>query len=259
MKSKFLIFDVDQSLAAIGGKEGAKNLSGLEPLVITDGILQIRSFIAQLFRKEVKETKHPIFEGTIKETVVSPTTLCTQLGLSGIVIDTISHSFRQDMRILEKANKSGSLEMQDWGKLERMYNEVVSLIRNLPCWVVVNSHISYDKDQQSGLFYFYPGMKGSSKESIMEYFDLVLYTKASRDGKKVYTWQTVADSSKFAKDRLNVLENTVPQDFGSIIRKYREKDVPYPKILVIGESGTGKTTALRTLPVEELAGSTTSK
>ena len=247
MQEKFLILDADKSLSSIGGDTGAKALSGVEPLKITQGMLQIRGFIDQLFTRVIQKTKHPLFIGVVEETVVVPSPLCKEMNLNGIVLDTISHTFRQDMRILEKAQKSGQLEMQDWGKLERLYNEAIMMLVALPTWVIVNCHSDYDKDQSTGMFYYYPGVKGSTKATMIDYFDVVCYTKASRDGKKNYTWQTYADASKFAKDRLGILEGIMPQDFSVIIEAYRSKGIKNPKILVVGESGTGKTRALASL------------
>lgn len=245
--SKFIIFDADNSLAAIGGIPGATQLSGTAPIRITSGIMQVSAYIGDLFQMVTSKEKHPMFERPIETTTLVAKQLAKDAQLKGIVIDTISHTFRQDMRILEKANKSTAMEMADWGKLERMYNGFIATLVSLPCWVIVNCHISYDKDQASGMFYYTPGLKGSTKDTLADYFDLALYTKASRDGKKRYTWQTSADSSKFAKDRLNVLEPIVEQDFSKILSVYREKGHPYPKILVCGESGTGKTKALSTI------------
>jgi hypothetical protein len=38
----------------------------------------------------------------------------------------------------------------------------------------------------------------------------------------------------------------MPQDFSIILSRYKDKGISHPKILVIGESGTGKTRALLT-------------
>lgn len=246
---KFLIFDVDKSLAALGGKSQIIDLcGGIEPLPVTDGIMQIKGLLDKLFVTKVVERTHPLFETKFSERVCAQTELCVKQGLRGIVIDTISHSFNQDKRILEKANKSGALEMQDWGKLERMYSAFLSLLVNLPVWVIVNCHITYDKDQSTGTFYFAPQVGGATKDNMPQYFDVVLFTKVARaESKKAYNWSTKADSSKFAKDRLDILPPIVEQNFAAILRAYREAGIQYPKIMVVGESGTGKSKALNTI------------
>jgi hypothetical protein len=248
---KFLIFDADDSLSTLGNHDQIREMTGgITPIRIMAGVKQIKSRIDKLFTAVEVDVKHELFDEPIKEIRYQPTKLCTDIGLTGIVVDTMSHTFRQDMRILERANKSGALEMADWGKLERMYNEFVSMLRNLPIWIVVNCHIAYDKDQASGTFYYTPQLKGSTKDSVQEYFDVILYTKASRDGKKLYTWQTFSDASRWGKDRKNVLAPFINQDFSTVLKSYILAGIDTPKLLIIGESGTGKSKALSTINKE---------
>lgn len=244
---KFLIFDVDKSLAAIGGDAGAETLSGVPPVPINGGALEIMAHLRELFEEGFVKVKHPLFDVEHTRKMVALKSKAKDLKLDGIVIDSISHLFRQDMRILEAMNKGGSLEMQDWGKLERYYNGLVSFLVKLPVWVIVTSHATYDKDQNLGTLYFAPNVKGSTKDSLAEYFDCVFFTKASKDGKKIYTWQTFADASKFGKDRLGVLPPIIQQDFIPVLSAYHEAKIEHPKILIIGESGTGKTKSLASI------------
>jgi hypothetical protein len=163
------------------------------------------------------------------------------------VIDTISHLFRIDMRILESKNKSERMELFDWTKLDRTYNQFISSLIQLPVWVMVNAHITYDKNDL-GQFLFNPLLKGATKDWIGEYFDCILYTKITNTNNRIqYLWQTKPDTQRYAKDRLDVLDPIMPQDFSMLLNRYREKGIQYPKVLVIGESGTGKTRALMTV------------
>jgi len=151
------------------------------------------------------------------------------------------------MRLLESKNKSERLEFQDWSKLERMYNLLISDLIKLPGWVVVNSHISYDKNDL-GQQLFYPQLKGATKDFIGEYFDCIFFTRIKNSNNQVqYLWQTKPDTQRYAKDRLDVLEQFIPQDFGFVISLYKRNGIEHPKILIIGESGTGKTRAIKTL------------
>lgn len=253
---KFLIFDADRSLATIGTPQDIQTLSGFPEVPTSLGLTQIASNLGidigqgvkppTLFQKEVPKIKHPLFPNTEVPSVrYAPTDLAKTEKISGVVIDTISHVFGQDLRILEAARNSKQLEMQDWGKLERMYLTFLEALKHLPTWVIVNCHANYDKDQSTGAFYYAPMLKGVSRDRIREFFDVVVYTKTSSD-KKQYMWQTFADNSRMAKDRCSVLEPTMQQDFKTVIERYRAKGYE-PKILVIGESGTGKTKALQTL------------
>ena len=198
-----------------------------------------------LFVKKIVEVTHPLFPNTKVPTLVYENgPLAQQHGIKGIVVDTISHIFGQDLRIIEARNNSKKIELQDWGTLERLYLTFLEALKHLPCWVIVNCHTTYDKND-NGTFYYYPLIKGQAKERIREFFDVVAYTKVSND-KKAYSWQTFADSSKMAKDRIAVLDPTMPQDFKTIVDRYRAKGYE-PKIMVLGESGTGKSKAISTL------------
>ena len=246
----FLIFDVDHSLASIGGETAAERISGIKPIKVTNGSSQVIEVLSSLFNKNEVDTQHPLLPKGIKSSLFNKSDLAKNNNLEGIVIDTISHLFRMDMRILESKNKSERLEIQDWGKLERTYNSLTANLIQMPIWVVVNSHITYDKNDL-GQFLFFPQVKGATKDFLGEYFDCILYTRITNSGNKLqYLWQTKPDNQRFAKDRLDVLEQVIPQDFSMILKRYKEKGIEHPKILVIGESGTGKSRALLTLKKE---------
>ena len=243
----FLIFDVDHSLASIGGMKIAEKIASIKPIPINNGLNEVKDVLSRLFTKEDVDFEHPLLNESIKQSVYKTSPTAQTHSLEGIVIDTISHLFRTDMRLLESKNKSERLELMDWAKLERMYSQFISAITNLPVWVVVNSHITYDKNDL-GQFLFHPQLKGSTKDFIGEYFDCILYTRVSNSNNKIqYLWQTKPDSQRYAKDRLDVLDPMMDQNFSTIIQRYRDKGIQYPKILVIGESGTGKTRSLTTV------------
>jgi len=242
----FLIFDVDHSLASVGGLEIAGKYSGIKPIQITNGLMEVREVVSKLFVREQVDYQHPLLTEKIKQSVYKLSSLASGYELEGIVIDTISHLFRTDMRILESRNKSERLELFDWAKLDRMYNQFISSLIQLPIWVIVNSHISYDKNDL-GQFLFKPQLKGATRDFIGEYFDCILYTRIRKTNNKTsYLWQTRPDTQRYAKDRLDVLDPVMPQDFSILLSRYKEKGIPNPKVLVIGESGTGKTRALLT-------------
>lgn len=243
----FLIFDIDHSLAAIGGMKNAEKIASMKPIPISNGLNEVKDVISRLFIREEVEFDHPLLNDNLKQTILKLSATAEKYALEGIVIDTISHLFRSDMRILESKNKSERLELFDWGKLERMYNQFIYILTSLPVWVIVNAHITYDKNDL-GQFLFYPQLKGSTRDFIGEYFDCILFTKVANSNNKIqYLWQTKPDTQKYAKDRLDVLEPMIPQDFSTIISRYQEKGIQHPKILVIGESGTGKTRAFTTV------------
>ncbi len=246
----YLIFDVDHSLASIGGDLAAAKVSSIKPIKVTNGSSQVTDVLSSLFVKKETDYEHPLLPKGIRKSFLVLSELAKTNNLEGILIDTISQLFRTDMRILETKNKSERLEILDWGKLERVYNSLIASLIQMPVWVIVNSHITYDKNDL-GQFRFFPQLKGAAKDFIGEYFDCILYTRISNsNGRIQYQWQTKPDNQRFAKDRLDVLEQFIPQNFNLIINRYKQKGIKYPKILVIGESGTGKTRAILTLNKE---------
>jgi hypothetical protein len=180
----FLIFDVDHSLASIGGDLGAAKVSAIQPIRITNGSSQVIGILSSLFTRKEINYEHPLLAEGIKMSLFDKSDLAKNNKLEGIVIDTVSHLFRTDMRIIESKNKSERIEIQDWGKLERVYNSLIASLIQMPVWVIVNSHITYDKNDL-GQFRFFPQVKGSTKDFIGEYFDCILYTRVSNANGKI--------------------------------------------------------------------------
>jgi Cdc6-like AAA superfamily ATPase len=54
-----------------------------------------------------------------------------------------------------------------------------------------------------------------------------------------------------AKDRTQLLAETIPQDYNEIIKAAQTKGFDNVKILVIGSPGTGKTMSLKTLQTQQ--------
>jgi hypothetical protein len=247
-----LLFDVDSSLASLGtAAQVTEMCGGIEPISIgTDGLVTVMEVINNLFVAQHVVRAHPVITGAnIKETVVVPSPKAVEYKVDCLIVDTYSHLQRNDLRLLEQARPTKQMEIQDWGVIERMYNLSLNLIKRLPIPVVINCHSTTDRDQM-GNFQYNAALKGKAGEFINEYFDLVLYTQTAKakDGTYVFNWLTKPDAMRKAKDRLNLLPPIVPQDFEKVLKVYADAGYKAPKILVIGESGTGKTRALATLP-----------
>ena len=148
------------------------------------------------------------------------------------------------------------MDKQEWQIYGDRLGRTVKLLRKLPITVVCTAHRDWEKDDQAGYIIEVPGLKGANKVEAARHFDVVLYSHVTMKQDKAsagifqtaeYMWQTKPDERRpFAKDRLNLLPAIVPQDLGNIIRLYREHGIQ-PKILIIGDSGTGKTWCFRTI------------
>lgn len=90
---------------------------------------------------------------------------------------------------------------------------------------------------------------------MAKFFDFVLYTKVSKDenGNRQYLWVTARDDRyDHAKDRSQLLEPEIPQNYSLILDAAQKKGWSNIKVLVIGQPGRGKTLSLRTLNGQEV-------
>lgn len=258
----YLIADVDRSLSSIGGTIGATKLSGLPPVPISHGFSQLNRVMRKFTIRGEREITHPLL-GKTKEPFVELTPLAKEHNLQGLVTDTISVAGTQEIQLItapkaDQKDKDGRLvtennpmEIQDWGTVGRRGESYMLLNSMLPIWSVVLCHYSYEKDGQSGIMFWGPSVPGNVLKDIMpKLFDVILVSKTVHvKGKNsTFTWITKPDNQCPAKDRLGVLPQEMPQDFGLVFKAYADAGDLIPKILVLGRSGTGKTFSLKTIP-----------
>jgi type II secretory pathway predicted ATPase ExeA len=95
-----------------------------------------------------------------------------------------------------------------------------------------------------------PYIEGSTKVDLGKWFDFVLYTKVrkSKKGEREYLWVTARDEHYcHAKDRSQMLDPEMPQDYQLILNAIKKIGWKTAKILIIGEPGSGKTLSCKTL------------
>ena len=94
-----------------------------------------------------------------------------------------------------------------------------------------------------------PYIDGSTKEDISKWFDFVFYTRTIKEGNsRRFVWVTKRDETyDHAKDRTNLLDDIIDQDFSLVVKEAKDKGFDNVRILVIGSPGSGKTMSLRTL------------
>ena len=244
-KTKFLIFDTDASLSSIGNDEEVELVFGYPPIHLLEGVDQLMPYLYQLFVRTTQVREHPLF-GRIEEYRFLPNDHCKAAGIGGLMIDTLS-TLGSQTRSLIKATKE-AMDKRDWGIYGEKMQELLEIISKLDLPVVITSHIELKEDQIQGRIMQMPLIKGSTANDIGRYFDAVLYLDITRDlqtGERIYRMLTQPTADRFAKNRKGILQEYEPT-LGNVLAKYFRAGLRYPKILICGTNGSGKTTMLST-------------
>ena len=149
----------------------------------------------------------------------------------------------------ELKGPADALKLQQWGKLKNTLDAFFSFTNTIPASLIVNCHSKYEEDRENGVMRVMPYIEGSTKIDVGKWFDFVLYTKVNKkkDGRE-YVWVTGRDEHYcHAKDRSNLLDNEMPQDYSIIFDAVKKSGWDNANILIIGEPGSGKTMSLNTL------------
>ena len=243
---KILLIDLENGYKSIGSKETIKEKFGL-PLLNFNDFTSFRNFIGQLWsRKKIEKdvkvggvsVKQSGYEIKAKEGVE----------IDCMVIDTGSEMAKKYARELK--GKAEQLQLKQWGKLKDTLDSFFSFTNAIPASLVVNCHSKMQEDNENGVMRVMPYIEGSTKVDVGKWFDFVLYTKVrkAKDGTRQYVWVTARDEHYcHAKDRTQLLEAEIPQDYSIIFDAVNKVGWDTAKVLVIGEPGSGKTLSLRTL------------
>ncbi len=245
-----LVFDMDSSLASLGGEEQRVKYFGIPPIQIFKGIDQTKLIIKQLIQPVKRSIKHPLFnEAVIEEDGFELSDKAKQMQLECLVFDTISALGLQERAQLKSSRKLETLDQRSWGIYGDSLNAFIYNICRLPIKVIFNVHIDRERDPLGETLEL-PALKGSTKNEIQKWMDIILFTRITQDsqsGDTQFMWQTKPMEGRFAKDRLNVLPMLMPQDYAAIFKEYERSGISHPKILVLGDSGTGKTRSLASI------------
>lgn len=255
-----LLFDADKSTSVIEDHIDKKNFvirrvnTNFETEQENeDGTVQqvhgmdfhIRHYMNLLFQKKIVTYKDPIFGYEDEQIMVAMNDKAKELGLDTIGIDSLSGAGEGIRLALIQDSRFANMSKDLWGKYAIRLSKLTAMIRDLPINVVVTCHIDYGEDELGTSIHF-PAVKGSQKTDMLRWFDVIVYTHVDDEG--TISWQVKSSESRpFIRSRKPIPEwekhEFVEPDFGPIYKAYDNA-----KILVIGDSGTGKTTSLLTIP-----------
>ena len=242
---KTLYVDLENGYKTLGSKESIQKMFGYQPLSFQD-FSSFREFIRQLWAVQNVETEVDVDGVKIKQKIRK---VIAKEGTSVecLVIDTGSEMAKQYARELK--GPADALKLQQWGKLKNTLDAFFSFTNTIPASLIVNCHSKYEEDRENGVMRVMPYIEGSTKVDVVKWFDFVLYTKVNKkkDGRE-YVWVTGRDEHYcHAKDRSNLLDSEIPQDYSIIFDAVKKSGWDSAKILIIGEPGSGKTMSLNTL------------
>ena len=230
-------------IESLGKKEKIAKIFGVEPIDIPnwDVLLQVTKAIGdtKIVNKKVKV-------GAID--VVTPTPEYRFFigfeGLNAIVIDTIDSPFWFMKEKYLGSNPEANMNI--WDKLSNQTMKWMSNFGRIPAIGIVLCHQKTSNDNISAF------LQGSFKDQIGSVFDIILFTKVykTKAGSR-FVWQVLADTLRATRttpklqeymDSIN--ESEINQDFDVLLSNC---GIDNPKVLIIGEYGSGKTHSLRTL------------
>ena len=238
-----LFLDLEHGSQTLGSEESIEKMFTF-PVLSPSTWDQFQSIIGQLYTTKSTVKTKKIGNIDIKEetSVVVPK---NGTNVDAFIVDTFSELSKKYMRQI--SDKDGKLRIQGWGQLKNKLDSALEFISRIPGIVILNCHAKVQTMDDGNKII--PYIDGSTKEDISKWFDFVFYTKSiKKNDITEYAWVTRRDEKyDHAKDRTNLLDDVIPQDYQLVINAAKKKGFNGCKILIIGAPGSGKTWSLKTL------------
>ena len=238
-----LYLDLEHGSQTLGSEKAIEDMFSF-PVLSPSTWKQFQSLIGQLYTTKtvVKTKKVGSLEIKEESSMVVPK---NGTKIDAFVVDTFSELSKKYVR--ELSDNDGKLKLQGWGQLKNKLDGALEFISRIPGTVVLNCHAKVQTMDDGNKVI--PFIDGSTKEDISKWFDFVFYTKNVKNGSGTeYRWVTRRDEKyDHAKDRTNLLDDIIPQDFQLVMNAAKERGFNGCKILIVGSPGSGKTWSLKTL------------
>lgn len=247
---KTLIYDIDRGMKSLASDERIEEVFGYKPRrFIRTGTMD--ALFTKLHEPAVIETEDAL--GTVEEEVFK-----VREGIEFEVLDSLTAFQAQTKK--EVKGGADRITLPQWGEIGETLEALVLKLCRTNTNVIILGHVKSESDNDLGVVRFIPALSGRMQHEIGRYFDIVFFTRIELDsqtGQRQYLWQVLADERRSAKCRIEEVSKwaeekhegipygCMPQDFTLLFAL--AKDYPAIKILILGESGTGKTRSLRTL------------
>ena len=238
-----LYLDLEHGSQTLGSEKAIEDMFSF-PVLSPSTWKQFQSLIGQLYT--TKNTIKTKMVGTLEIKEESSVVVHKNgTKIDEFVVDTLSELSKKYVR--ELSDNDGKLKLQGWGQLKNKLDGALEFISRIPGTVVLNCHAKVQTMDDGNKVI--PFIDGSTKEDISKWFDFVFYTKNVKNGAGTeYKWVTRRDEKyDHAKDRTNLLDDIIPQDFQLVMNAAKEKGFNGCKILIVGSPGSGKTWSLKTL------------
>ena len=243
---KTLYFDVEHGSQTLGSKETIGKNFGL-PMLSPSSWDEFQETIGKLYTSKKSTEKVDMGNGFTVNQTTNKIVTRENLVVDTLVVDTFSELSKKFMRTL--TDRQGKMKLQEWGRLKNKLDTCLEFLTRLPGNVILTCH-SRTQTMDTGENRLLPYIDGSTKEDISKWFDFVFYTKTITDaeGNRKYVWVTGrTETYDHAKDRTQLLDAEMEQDYTVVFEAARKKGFDGSKILIIGSPGSGKTYSLKTL------------